>query len=197
MLKQELQQPLSDHHPVVVLVFALVPSLAIATTFWRGLYLAAIGFFTLVICSICMVLLRRLVPEKLRLLVVVILASAVVTAVDQVLSGYMPYIRLSLGIYVGLFAVNGLIISRTDMSFRRFTMRQALYSSIIAGLAFGTALLVLSSLREIVGSASLAGISGMAHYLPMQFFVSPAGGFLMAGLLLWILLMLCRRDFKS
>lgn len=196
--RAELLKGLWRENPIFVAVLGLCPAMAVTNSLENALVMGGATGFVLVGSSLLVSLLRKVIPQQVRISVFIIVIATYVTAVDFLLAAYMPIAHKQLGAFISLIVVNCLILGRQEA----FASRNGAVASVAdaAGMAigFGLALCAIGSIREILGSGSLLGHSLFGErFEPWAIMVLPPGGFLTLGLLLtafaWVKSMRTRR----
>ncbi|MBR2695943.1 MAG: electron transport complex subunit RsxE [Parasporobacterium sp.] len=145
-------------NPSVVLCLGLCPTLAVTTTAKNGLAMGIVTAAVLILSEFVISLLKRIIPKKDRMIVYVLIAACWTTIVQLVLNAYFPDISESLGIFVALTAVNGLIFGRAD----GYAIENNPFLSIFDGIGFGIGytliITILGAIREILGIGTIFGI---------------------------------------
>lgn len=141
--------------------------------------------FVLVLSNLFISLLRKFIPSKIRIASYIVIIAGFVTVVDMVLQAYVPSLAESLGLFIPLIVVNCVILARAES----FASKHGPLPSVLDGLAMGAgftvALVVVSAIRELIGSGSLLGFRIMPEsYSPAVLVISPVGGFLILGALI-------------
>ena len=178
---------LLNENPTFRLLLGMCPTLAVSTAASNGLGMGLSTTFVLVFANLVISLLRKVIPEKVRIPSFVVVIATFVTIIDLLIKAFVPALSSSLGIYIPLIVVNCIIFARAES----FAFKNPPVASIVDGLGMGLgftlSLTLLSSVREIIGSGKWFGMNVMpAAYKPMSIIVSPAGGFITLGILILI-----------
>lgn len=178
---------LFNENPTFRLLLGMCPTLAVSTAASNGLGMGLSTTFVLVFANLVISLLRKMIPEKVRIPSFVVVIATFVTIIDLLIKAFVPALSSSLGIYIPLIVVNCIIFARAES----FAFKNPPVPSIIDGLGMGLgftlSLTLLSSVREIIGSGTWFGLQVMpAAYKPMAIIVSPSGGFITLGILILI-----------
>ena len=176
---------LLKENPVFVLVLGTCPTLAMtnSVTSAVGMGLAAMA---VLICSNAVVsLLRKFIPDTVRIPCYIVIIAGFVTVVEMIIHAYLPDLYESLGVYLALITVNCIILGRAEMFAGKNSVGKSVLDGIGMGLGFTLAMLMMSTIREVVGAGTFAGI-------PVPFFsthqisilVKAPGGLMVYGLLI-------------
>lgn len=187
-LFKEFTKGLIKENPVLRLILGTCPTLAITTTAENGLGMGIAATFVLVGSNLAISLLRKVIPDKVRIPAFVAIIAGFVSVVQMLLQAYLPALNKSLGIYIPLIVVNCIILARAEM----FASKNAVLPSILDGLGMGAgftaALILMGSIREIFGNGTLFGNSipmlqsgGVIE--PILILILPPGGFFIFGVL--------------
>lgn len=178
---------LLNENPTFRLLLGMCPTLAISTAASQGIGMGLATTFVLVFSNMVISLLRKVIPERVRIPRFIVVIATFVTIIDLIIKAYLPSMSNSLGIYIPLIVVNCIIFARAEA----FAFKNPVLPSIVDGLGMGLgftcSLTLLSSVREIIGSGKWFGMQIMpAGYRPMSVIISPSGGFLTLGILILI-----------
>ena len=141
--------------------------------------------FVLVFSNLVISLLRRVIPERIRIPMFIIIIAAFVTIVEMVMHAFLPELYDTLGVFISLIVVNCIIFARAEaFAFKNPPLKSAV-DGLGMGLGFTLAITIVAAIRELLGSGTVLGRQLMPPgYEPMAFAVSPAGGFVILGLAL-------------
>ena len=181
-------------NPVFRLVLGMCPTLAISTSAFNGLGMGIAATVVLVCSNTLVSLLRKVIPDKVRIPAYVLIIATFVTLVEMLLRKFVPALYDALGIYLPLIVVNCIILARAEAFASTNKVGDSVLDGLGMGLGFTLALLLLGVIREFLGSGTFfVGSFGEAEFgvtlgnLPdyaMSVFVMPAGGFLTLGLVM-------------
>ena len=169
-------------NPTLVLVLGTCPTLAVTTQAINGVGMGLAATVVLICSNIMISLLKNLIPDKIRIPCYIVLIAGFVSVVDMLLNAYLPDLHAALGIYIPLIVVNCIILGRAEMFASKNTVVASAMDGIGMGLGFTLALTVIGSIRELLGSGTLFGVSVTAGLFdPISIFSQPAGGFITFG----------------
>jgi len=176
---------LLNENPTFRLLLGMCPTLAITKAASSGLGMGLATTFVLVFSNLVVSLLRNIIPEKVRIPSFVVVIATFVTIIDLMIKAFLPALSSTLGIYIPLIVVNCIIFARAESFASKNPVLPSIADGLGMGLGFTGALVLLSSVREIIGTGCWFGIQIMPRgYQPMAIATSPSGGFLFLGLLL-------------
>jgi len=186
----EIVRGIWRENPIFVIMLGLCPTLAVTTSLKNGVGMAAAATFVLIFSNLIISLLRRVIPEGVRIPCFIVVIATFVTIVDLVMSAYLPDLHKALGIFIPLIVVNCIILGRAEAFASKNKPVYSVADGIGIGLGFLLALVIISGIREVTGSGELWGYP-LAHwerlkpwFQPALVMTQPVGAFLLIGLLL-------------
>ncbi len=183
---QNLIKGLIKENPVFVLILGTCPTLAVTTSVANALGMGLSTTFVLVTSNLAISALKDFIPDKVRIPCFIVVIASFVTIVDLVMAGYCQVIHAQLGIFIPLIVVNCIVLGRAEA----FAAKNGLWSSTVDGLGMGLgftfALLVLSAIREALGSGSFLGHK-FIHSDGILFFILAPGAFIVFGYVIAII----------
>jgi electron transport complex protein RnfE len=177
-------------NPTFILLLGLCPTLAVSTSLDNAVGMTAAFTFVLLASNIIISLLRNYVPDRVRIPVFIVIIATLVTIVDLMLQGFVPALSKSLGMYIPLIVVNCIILGRAEAFASKNGVSDSIADALGIGVGFGLAILLISLIRELLGTG---GLSLFGHSLftipglsdtPVSIFMLPMGAFLVIGTLL-------------
>ena len=185
---QEFTKGIIKENPVFVMALGLCPTLAVSTSVQNAIGMGAAATFVLVCSNILISLLKNVIPSKVRIPCFILVIASFVTIVDMTMEAYVPALHKSLGIFIPLIVVNCIILGRAEA----FASKNGVFKSMLDGLGMGLgfmlAIMVIASIREILGTGALLNIHLLsASYKPMIVAILPPGAFITIGLLMGLL----------
>lgn len=179
-------------NPTFRLVLGMCPMLAITTSAFNGLGMGLAATLILICSNALVSLLRKVIPDKVRIPAYVLIIATFVTLLEMILKKFIPTLYSALGIYLPLIVVNCIILARAEAFASSNKVGDSILDGLGMGLGFTLALTCLGFVREFIGSGTIFagslgsltfGISlGAARDYSLAIFVLPAGGFLTLGL---------------
>ena len=138
--------------------------------------------FVLIFSNIVISLLRNFIPQKIRIASYVMIIAGFVTVADMILKAYFVTLSDALGVFIPLIVVNCIILARAESFASKHSVVPAALDGLANGVGYTLALLIVSAIREIIGSGTLCGLQIMPEsYSPALLIILPAGGFLVLG----------------
>ena len=172
-------------NPTFRLVLGMCPTLAVTTSAINGMGMGVATMFVLICSNLAISLIRNVVPDKVRIPAFVVVIATFVTIVEMLMKAYLPELSASLGLFIPLIVVNCIIFARAEAFAFKNTPILAIADGIGMGLGFTLALTLLGSIRELIGSGAIFGVSLFgASYPPVLLFVLAPGGFITLGFVL-------------
>ena len=176
---------LVDENPTFVQIIGMCPTLAVTTSAVNGLGMGLSTTAVLLCSNVAISLLRKVIPDKIRIPAFVVVIATFVTIVGMLLKAYLPALDAALGLFIPLIVVNCIILARAESFASKNNPTESAVDGLGMGLGFSMALTILGAIREILGNGSLFGLSLFgASYEPMLLFILPPGAFLTLGFLL-------------
>lgn len=176
-----------DDNPTFVQVIGMCPTLAVTSSAINGMGMGLSTAVVLTCSNLVISLLRKVIPDKIRIPAFVVVIATFVTIVQMVLKAYVPALDNALGLYIPLIVVNCIILARAESFASKNGPVASAVDGIGMGLGFTLALTVLGAVRELLGAGSIFGLSIFgASYQPALLFILPPGAFLTLGFLMAI-----------
>jgi Na+-translocating ferredoxin:NAD+ oxidoreductase subunit E len=181
----EFTKGLYKENPTFRIVLGLCPVLAVTTTAKNGIGMGVATTLVLICSNFIISLVRKLIPNNIRIPVFIVIAATFVCIVEMLMQAYAPDLYKALGIFVPLIVVNCIILGRAEA----FAAKNPVIHSVADGLGMGTGftinLMIVSSIRELIGNGSIYGMSILpASYQPVLLMILAPGAFLTLGYLL-------------
>lgn len=193
---------LIGNNPILVQLIGLCSVLAVSNTVTNAFFMGIAVIFVVTLSNIFISLFRKVIPDKIRIPVFIIIIATFVTLVDMLLNAFVPAVHAQLGIFIPLIVVNCLILGRAEA----FASKNGIASSIVDGIGMGIgytmAILSMSILREFFGTGMLAGYQILPQEYPgIGIFTSPAGSFIVLGIVIslfrWAILKIENRKAQA
>ena len=180
-----LTNGLVKENPVLRLVLGTCPTLALTTAVSNAFGMGFAATFVLVCSNIAISALRKVIPGQVRLPAYITVIATFVTIVQNLVKAYFPDLDAALGVYLPLIVVNCIILGRAEMFASKHGVVDSALDGVGMGLGFTLALLLMSTIREVLGAGTWYGIQIIPESIDrFTFMTSPAGGFFTFGLLM-------------
>ena len=174
--------------PPFRLVLGLCPSLAVTATAENGLGMGVAVTFVLIFSNMFISMLRKVIPDKVRIASYIVLIATLVVLVELVMKAFFFPLSQQLGIYIPLIVVNCIILGRAEAFASRNPVPISMADGLSIGLGFTMSLALVGSLREILGAGTWFGMSVFGEsFEPFGFMVKAPGAFLCLGILLGLM----------
>lgn len=180
-ISEYFKKGILTENPVLIQLLGLCPTLATTTTLITALFMGASLTLVLIFSNVLISLLRKLIPEKIRIVSYIAIIGGFVTAIDLVLEAYFTSIHNALGVFVPLIVVNCIILARAESFASKNKVLPSFLDGLTIGLGFTIALALLGFVREILGSGTIFGYPVFGGVAPLTILALPAGGFLTLG----------------
>ncbi|MBE5950538.1 MAG: electron transport complex subunit E [Lachnospiraceae bacterium] len=175
---------LIKENPTFVLMLGMCPTLAVTTSASNGLGMGLTTTAVLALSNLFISLIRKIIPDKVRIPAFIVVVAAFVTIVQMLLQAYLPELNESLGLYIPLIVVNCIILGRAEAFAYKNGPVISLFDGLGMGLGFTFGLTCIASVREIIGAGTIFGAHIMpASYEPMAIFTLAPGAFFVLALL--------------
>ena len=176
---------LLTENPSLRQMLGLCPTLAVTTAVSNGLGMGMATTFVLVCSGIVVSLLRKVIPNSVRIPAFITIIASFVTLVMMIVKAYLPALDDALGIYLPLIVVNCIVLGRAEMFASKNGPGAAAIDGLGMGVGFTISLTCMSAIRELLGAGTLLGFQVMPSFVePMIIMVTPAGGFAVLGVLI-------------
>lgn len=190
--KEAFANPLNLDHPILVQVLGICSALAVTSqlkpAIVMGLAVTVITAFANVIIS----LLRNTIPNRIRIIVQLVVVAALVTIVSQILKAFVYDVSVQLSVYVGLIITNCILMGRLEA----FAMTNKPWDSLLDGLGNGLGyaiiLIIVAFFRELLGSGTLLGFQVIPQwcyehgYMNNGMMMMPAMALILVGCIIWV-----------
>lgn len=171
-------------NPVFVMALGLCPTLAVTSSVNNAIGMGLAATFVLIMSNIFISLLKGFIPDKVRIPAFIVVIASFVTIVDMAMHAYLPALHKSLGIFIPLIVVNCIILGRAEAFASKNSVIKSIFDGAGMGLGFTLALVVLATIREILGAGTFLGFQVMpTSYKPMLVAILAPGAFVTLGLL--------------
>ena len=171
-------------NPVFVLVLGMCPTLGVTSSAINGLGMGLATTFVLMMSNIAISLVKNVIPEKVRIPSFIVIIAAFVTIVQLIMQAYVPALYKSLGLFIPLIVVNCIVLGRAEAFASKNTLISSAIDGLGIGLGFSFALVLLGSIREILGSGKIFNLTIYPENYVTLIFVLAPGAFIVLGYLI-------------
>ena len=190
---KNLKEGLFTDNPVLVQLIGLCPTLATTTSITNGIGMGLSATAVLICSNIVMSLLRKIIPNKVRIAAYITVIAGFVTMVDLLLQAFIPSLSASLGTFIPLIVVNCIILGRAEAFASKNSVGKSALDGICMGLGFTFALICMSVVRELLGAGTIGGGAITVFSQPATIMILPAGAFLTLGCIIAIMQKLLKK----
>lgn len=207
-IKQQFKEGLVTNNPVLVQLLGMCATMAITTSLFNGI---GMGFSVLIIltcCNVVISLIRKIIPNDIRLAIFVLVIAGFVTIVDLLLQAFIPALSESLGVFIPLIVVNCIIIGRAEAFCQKNPVGASFFDGIFQGLGYTCVLIAMCVIREFLGKGSFGsglinttagvGTGSGVHIFPSEYgalvLTLPIGGFITLGCLIALMQYVLRKS---
>jgi electron transport complex protein RnfE len=184
----EFNKGVIRENPLLRLALGMCPSLAVTTAAENGLGMGVAATAVLIGSNVVISIIRRWVPNEVRIPIFIVVIASFVTVIDMAMAAYFYELHKVLGLFVPLIIVNCIILGRAEAFASKNGLIYSLADALGMGLGFTLALVVLGSVREVLGNGTIFGVSVFAPgFEPVLIMLLPPGAFLALGLLVGLM----------
>jgi electron transport complex protein RnfE len=177
---------LVKENAVFVLMIGLCPALATSSTVRDGFGMGLAATFVLVFSNLIISILRKNIPNEVRIPIFILIISTFVTIIDYMMQAFQPDLYRALGVFVPLIVVNCMILGRAEAYASKSPVIESILDGLGTGLGFTLALTVMGAIREILGNGTFLGMTVFGESFksaPVIFMIMSPGAFLVIGIL--------------
>ena len=202
---QQLKEGMITNNPVLVQLLGMCSTMAITTSFFNGLGMGVAVTIILTLSNIIISAMRKIIPDKIRIAMFIVVIAGFVTCVDLLLQAFVPALSESLGVFIPLIVVNCIILGRAEGFASKNGIGAPLFDGIVQGIGYTVVLIVMCVIRELLGAGTFGGglLNGGdgIRIIPEAFGVKiltlPVGGFLVLGCLIALMQWALARSKKK
>lgn len=192
--KETLKQPIFKGNPITVLVLGICSSLAVTVELKGALVMALSVTIVTGLSSLVCSLLRKTIPNRVRIIVQLVVVALMVILVDQILKAFEATYAIdkSLSVYIGLIITNCIVMGRIEAFALSNKPMPSLLDGLANGAGYGMILIIVAFFRELLGSGSLFGFKLIpdaayaAGYMNNGLVILPPFALILLGLIIWI-----------
>ena len=177
-----------SENPVLILILGTCPTLATSGNVISAFSMGIAATIVLICSNAVISALRKIIPDTVRIPCYIVIIAGFVTAVQMLLQAYLPDIYKMLGVYLALIVVNCIILGRAEMFARKNNVINSILDGLGMGIGFLVALLLMATIREVLGAGSFAGIAiPFMESIKIPVLTKAPGGFLVYGILIAVM----------
>lgn len=183
-LTERVSNGIFKENPTFVLLLGMCPTLAVTTSAKNGLGMGITTLVVLALSNLFISLLRKIIPDKIRIPAFIVIIASFVTIVELLLNAYIPSLYKALGLYIPLIVVNCIILGRAEAYAYSHRPLPSLFDGIGMGMGFTIALTIIGAIRELLGAGTVFGAHVMPKgYVPVSIFIMAPGAFFVLAIL--------------
>lgn len=177
-----------EENPVLILVLGTCPTLATTSSVKSAFFMGIAATFVLICSNIVISAMRKIIPDTVRIPCYIVIIAGFVTVIQLLLQAFLPDVYDMLGVYLALIVVNCIILGRAEMFARKNPVIDSALDGIGMGLGFLLALILMSTVREVLGAGSFWGFTiPYLSELKIPILTQAPGGYLVFGLLIAVM----------
>ena len=198
-LGKQFKEGLITNNPVLVQVLGMCSTMAITTSFFNGLGMGVAVTVILTLSNVIIAAIRKIVPDKIRIAMFIVVIAGFVTCVDLLIQAFVPALSESLGV------VNCIILGRAESFSYKNGVAASFWDGIFQGFGYTVVLMVMCIIREFLGAGTFGGgilnggdgIQILPEQFPIGMLTLPVGGFLVLGCLIALMQWALSRPKKN
>ena len=163
--KKLLSDPLDDNNPITVQVLGICSALAITVQLEPAIVMTMSVIYVMACSNVIISVLRNLIPNRIRIIVFLVVISSLVALVDQFLKAYAYEVSKELSIFIGLIVTNCIVMGRLEA----FALGNGIWKSFLDGIGnaigYGVILILVAFFRELLGSGNLMGVQVIPDFI--------------------------------
>lgn len=173
-------------NPTFVLLLGMCPTLGTTSSAINGMGMGLATLFVLVCSNAVISAIKNLIPDMVRIPSYIVVIASFVTLLQMVMQAYVPALYVTLGLFIPLIVVNCIVLGRAEAFASKHGPLASLFDGLGIGLGFTIALTLLGSVREILGTGKVFGVTLFSEDYGMLLFVLAPGAFIALGYLIAI-----------
>ncbi len=191
--KTELTKGIFKENPVFIIMLGMCPTLGVTTQVSNAIGMGGSVLFVLLCSNVIISLLRKVIPDSIRIPAYIVIIASFVTIVEMVLHAFVPSVYDALGVYLPLIVVNCIILGRAEAFANKNTVLDSALDAIGMGIGFTLSLLLIATIREVLGAGQITlfpigSFSGVIKIpvlssFPVRIMTLAPGALLLMGLL--------------
>ena len=191
--RETVVEPIINQNPVTLQVLGICSALAITNTLETALIMSLSLTVVLTFSNVSVSMIRKHIPNSVRIIIYMTIIATGVIVVDQVLKAFAPEAAKTLSVFVGLIVTNCIVLGRAEA----FAVKNGPWDSFLDGigngLGYSLILIIVATIRELLGAGSLLGyeilplVQNEGWYVPNQMMLLPPSAFFIIGFLIWVI----------
>ena len=156
-LRKQFMEGLITNNPVLVQVIGMCSTMAITTSLFNGVGMGVAVTVILTLSNIIIAAIRKIIPDKIRIAMFIVVIAGFVTCVDLLIQAFVPALSESLGVFIPLIVVNCIILGRAEAFSYKNGMVASFFDGIFQGIGYTWVLLAMCIIREFLGGGTFGG----------------------------------------
>ena len=191
--RDTILDPLFNKNPVLLQILGICSALAITNSVLTSIIMSLAVIAVLAFTNVCISLIRNHLPNSVRIIVQMTIIATGVIVVDELLQAFAPDIARTLSVFVSLIVTNCIVLGRAEAFAAQNNVRMSFLDGIGNGLGYSLVLVVVGTIRELLGSGTWLGIPVLplaqdgGWYIPNQMMLLAPSAFFIIGLIIWLL----------
>lgn len=179
-----LTRGILEENPTFVLLLGMCPTLATTSSAINGFSMGMATMFVLIASNTMISLLKRWIPDAVRIPAFIVVIAGFVTALQLLIKAYLPEVDKSLGIFIPLIVVNCIVLGRAESVASKNGVGISALDGVGIGIGFTLSLTLLGTLRELLGTGQILGLTVFPKDFGSLLFVLSPGAFIVLGFLI-------------
>ena len=191
--RETVVEPIINQNPVTLQVLGICSALAITNTLETALIMSLSLTVVLTFSNVSVSMIRKHIPNSVRIIIYMTIIATGVIVVDQVLKAFAPEAAKTLSVFVGLIVTNCIVLGRAEAFAVKNGPWESFLDGIGNGLGYSLILIIVATIRELLGAGSLLGyeilplVQNEGWYVPNQMMLLPPSAFFIIGFLIWVI----------
>ncbi len=190
--KRAVLDPMWDDNPISLQVLGICSALAVTIKLEQTLFMCGAVIFVLCMSNVIISLMRNLIPNNIRIIVMLTVISSLVTIVSLLLQAYVFDVSKALSVFVGLIVTNCIVMGRAEAFAMQNPPKLAFLDGLGNGLGYGVVLMAVAFVRELLGSGKIFGFTVLplategGWYVPNGLMLLAPAAFFLIGCFIWV-----------
>lgn len=193
-IKQLVLDPLFNNNPIALQILGICSALAVTTKLSTSITMCFAVIFVISLSNASVAMIRNYIPGRIRIICQMVIIASLVIVVDQFLRAFLFELSRELSVFVGLIITNCIVMGRAEGFAMQNSVRDSFFDGLGNGLGYSLILIIVGTIRELLGSGSLLGYEMpflAGWYQTNGLMLLPPSAFYIIGIFIWIL-----RTFK-
>lgn len=195
--KKLISDPLDENNPITIQVLGICSALAVTVQMKAAVVMSVSVLFVLILANVTVSLIRNLIPNRIRIIVQLVVVAALVIVVDQVLKAYLFDVSKELSVFIGLIITNCIIMGRLEAFALGNKPWPSFLDAVGNSLGYGMVLVIVAFFKELFGSGKLFGVEIFGNvteqtglysmgYMDNGLMLLPPSSLILVAIYIWI-----------